>query len=162
MAVKEKRPKRGHKGPGRDSTSAKAIATAERHAEWLELRKRGWTYRKIAAEHGVGKSTVEEAVSRALREVRVEPALELRAMHAEALDDMLLEAAELDEPEARLALQLKIRADQRKMLGIDAPSKVQDVTPRDDMWALVRSWLQNPTPDLESTLRECGWERKAS
>ncbi len=159
MAVKQNRTKAGHKGPGRDSTSAKAIATAERHAEWWELRKRGWTYRKIAAEHSVGKSTVEEAVSRALREVRVEPAQELLAMHSEALDEMLLEAREVELPEARLALQLKIRADQRKMLGIDAPSKLQVSAAPEELWARVREWLAHPTPELEAALKDAGWSR---
>lgn len=151
----------GHKGPGRDSTSAKVIATAERHAKWLQRRKEGWTYRRIAEESGVALSTVEEAVEKQLLAIRREPAQALFALQLEALDDLIDKAlVDVDDAVQRIELVRKLRADQRKMLGLDAPTKTMDVTPpREELWARVRLWLADPSPELVQVLGEAGWRR---
>lgn len=164
------------RGPGKDTTSAKAIATAERHAEWLRLRKAGKTYRAIAADQGVTPSTVQEAVVKLVRAVREEPAADLRAFELEALDGLIEEATKALEappgvdddgnvvsvdPLPAIEQLRKLRADRRKMLGLDAPQKVEVSTPpREQQWERVRAWLAEPTAELEQVLAECGWTRK--
>jgi hypothetical protein len=155
------------RGPGRDTTSAKAISVAERHAEWLKLRKQGKPYREIAREAGVAVSVVHEAVAKQVRAVRAEPAADLLAFEVEANDALIERAyAEFEgasEVEQRLAIveQLrKLRADRRKMLGLDAPQKVEVSAPRETLWERVRGWLNDPTPELEQVLAGCGWQRK--
>ncbi len=169
MAVKHNRPKSGRKGPGRDSTSGKAIATAKRHAEWLQKRIEGWSYRKIAEHFGVEDSTVWEAVTKELKAIRGEPAQELKELETQALDHLieaaLVELEGADELGQRLAVieqVRKLRADRRKMLGTDAPSKLEVSKPREEKWASVRAWFASPTPELVAVLVECGWTRSTT
>lgn len=153
------------RGPGRDTTSATSIATAERHAGWLQSRKQGKPYREIAREAGVAVSVVHEAVSKQVRAIREEPAAELRSLEREALEDLITKACDaLDGAEDPLPVieQIrKLRADLRKLLGVDAPTKVEVGTPpREQLWDRVRAWLKDPTPELLQVLAECGWTRK--
>ena len=90
---------------------AKAIIRAEYTAMALEMRKRGYTYREIAAEmaeqpqfdedgnrlnYGIGQtlpqSTLHLWVSTAIAEIPREPAIELRQMHLDRLDTLLQKA----------------------------------------------------------------------
>lgn len=154
----------GHKGPGRDSTSGKAIATAQRHAEWLQKRLEGWSYRRIGDHYGVQDSTVHEAVTKELKAIRREPAAELQAFELEALERLIamtMDAVEAGEIE-RIEQLRKLLADRRKLLGLDAPSKLQVSTAPEDMWRSVREWLASPTPELEAALKEAGWQRTES
>ncbi len=118
---------------------------AERHAKWLELRKKGLTFRAIAADEGVSPNAVFEAVHGALKAIREEPAAELRQLELERLDALLrsvwdqavgeLGEKDGDTPEmleARVSRHLdsleaarKLLADRRKILGLDAPTKVE-------------------------------------
>ncbi len=167
--------KRGGRKDGarRDRTDAASLATRERHAEWIELRRKGHTYDAIAAQFKVAKSTVHEAVLGHLRATVAEPAAELRALELERLDALLREATERieqpftgesgDDKLKAIDVALSIGAQRARLLGLNAPTKVQDVTPpRDDMWARVKDWLLNPSPELEKVLAETGWVRKAS
>lgn len=157
------RHKGARRGPGRDSTSADAIATAKRHGEWVQARIKGKTYRAIAEESGVHHSTVEEAVSKALRMVRVEPAEELRELELQALDGLIERAWEAlcDGELERIEELRKLRADRRKFLGLDAPSKTLDVTPpREQTIERVRGLLLNPTEEMAGLLAETGWVRR--
>jgi hypothetical protein len=162
------------KGPGKDNTSAEATATRERHAEWIEMRRKGFTYQQIADKHGVVPSSVHAAVQSYLKAVVEEPAAELRKLELERLDGLLRElqvriespnTTELGTDDKLKAIEVTLKlGDQRaKLLGLNAPTKIQDVTPpREDMWARVREWLKNPTEELQQVLAEAGWERKAS
>jgi hypothetical protein len=160
-------------GARRDRTDAASLATRERHAEWIELRRKGYTYDAIAAQFKVAKSTVHEAISTHLRATVAEPAAELRQLELERLDALLREATERieqpfsgesgDDKLKAIDVALSIGAQRARLLGLNAPTKVQDVTPpRDDMWARVRDWLLNPSPELEKVLAETGWARRAS
>jgi hypothetical protein len=159
------------KGPGKDNTSAESVATKERHAEWIEQRRKGWTYRQIADHHGVSVSSVHEAIAKYLHETVAEPAAELRKLEIERLDGLLKEVnARIDSPFTgengddklkAIDTALSIGAQRAKLLGLNAAVKVQDVTPpRDDMWARVRAWLLDPSPELQAVLTETGWERR--
>lgn len=157
-----------HKGPGRDSSSAEAIAVAERHAKWLGMRKRGKSYRAIAADEGVTTNAVFEAVHGALKLIRTEPAEELRAMELEALDDeidrvlgVVATATEVSEVLACSEQIRKHRADRRKILGVDAPTKSIDLTPKhEETVATVVALLENPTEEFAKMLSDAGWVRK--
>jgi transcriptional regulator with XRE-family HTH domain len=92
----------------------------------MELRKKGLTYREIAAKEGVSHSTVQEAVVRRLSDTVAEPANSLRELELERLDALLKAvwtAAELGDPDA-VASALKVMAQRHKLLGLEAPSKV--------------------------------------
>jgi hypothetical protein len=160
-------------GARRDRTDAASLATRERHAEWIELRRKGHTYEAIAAKYDVAKSTVHEAISTHLRATVAEPAAELRALELERLDALLKEVNDrIDEPSSNeygddklkaIDTALSIGAQRARLLGLNAPSKILDVTPpREDMWVRVRDWLLNPSPELEKVLAETGWVKRAS
>lgn len=178
--------KKPGKPRGKDRTDAASVATKERHAEWLELRRKGWTYDAIAAHSKVTKSTVHEAVSGYLRATVHEPAAELRQLELQRFDGLLREVMDrIEQPNGRpqfvtckcgesvetgsvmddklkaVEVALKVGDQRAKLLGLNAPTKIQDVTPpREDMWARVKDWFANPTPELVAMLAEAGWERK--
>ncbi len=65
-----------------------AIQARERHAKWLELRREGWSYERIAQHFDCARSSVWEAVRSRLRDVTAEPARELVTLEAERLDEL--------------------------------------------------------------------------
>lgn len=156
------------KGPGKSMTSPEAIATTLRHATWLEAKAKGRTYDAIAEEHGVDPSTVYEAIQRRLRETVRVPAEELRNLEVIRLDaqlERLLKAIEeSDEGKIHgLAESLFLKQSERraKLLGLDAPTKLQDVTPpREEIAATVMALLENPTEEFAKMLEKTGWVRK--
>lgn len=64
------------------------VETAERDRRAAELRGKGWSYRKIAAELKIDVHTAHDAVERALRAIRAEGAAEVRQLELERLDAM--------------------------------------------------------------------------
>ena len=128
--------------------------TARRDAKAAELRGRGWSYRKIAAELEIDVHTAHDAVQRALRAIVEEPAQDVRQLELERLDAMydavmkVLETKHLTVSQGRLIqipdengdLQpleddspvlaavdrlLKIQARRAALLGLDAPTKAE-------------------------------------
>lgn len=159
----------GRKGPGRDSTSASAIETRNRHASWVRARLAGQTYREIAEAEEVAISTVQEAVVRRLHETVAEPCADLRAVEVARLDAQLgrLTAATAIPAEDEVIhakaeeLLLKVADRRAKLLGLDAPTKLQDVTPpREEIAATVMALLENPTEEFAKMLEKTGWVRK--
>lgn len=152
---------RGRRGPGKDTTSAKSIEVVSRHAQWVRDRLAHMSYRAIAARDGVDVATVHEAVKRALARTVDEPTQELRAVELEQLDELIRtvwKAALSGDLESWEAAR-KGMADRRKMLGLDAPQKLEISRNPEELWASVREWLRSPTPELEAALREAGWTR---
>lgn len=141
------------KKPMRDGGGryAKDPSTAERDARCLELRKRGLSYRAIAAEVGVDVATAHEAVKRSIAAIIEEPAAEVRQMELERLDSMwvavmgVLEAKHFKVSDGRLVKLndvpleddapvlaavdrlLRIQERRSKLLGLDQPVK-QEIT----------------------------------
>ncbi len=105
---------------------------AAEHAEKaLLLRKRGKSYRAIAREVGFASSNAAyKAVMKLLQANQPEPAVELRSMEAERLDDTeeylfgLLETA--DQPLFVVDRILKVRAQRAVLLGLNKPVVVED------------------------------------
>jgi transposase len=155
--------KSGHKGPGRQIASKKALATADRHAHWLQLRKDGKTYREIGEVEGVSHSTVQEAVVRRLRETVAEPANELRTLELMRLDEQRERLLKIVEKKANLFAEnvlLKLSERRAKLTGLDAPTKLEVKPAREELWELVKGWLADPSPELVSALEDAGWTRR--
>ncbi len=134
---------------GGDGKFARSPETAERDAHAAELRRRGYSYRAIAADMGVTPGAAHVAVQRALRAIVEEPAQDVRAMELERLDAMERKVQEilarkhitvnngrviyLDDqpvPDDTVTLQaidrlLKIQERRARLLGLDAPAKTE-------------------------------------
>ncbi|MFI9154501.1 hypothetical protein [Streptomyces sp. NPDC053367] len=124
--------------------------TAERDGQAAELRAQGWTYQQIADELGYAdKRTALEACRRAIRDACVGPGkalVDLEVQRLEAMYDRVLDILEQDQPlvshgrivkddtgaalvDEELKLKaidraLRTRESFRKLLGLDAPSRV--------------------------------------
>src|SRR5216683_1645603 len=122
--------------PGKRSrqaeSSASSIARAERHREWIELRRQGVVESEIASRHGVTQQAVSKAV---LKHVRNLPAAEaecLRETQLALIDSMREMAVQAYEQagsdEARLGLlntMIKLEERTAKLLGLDAEYRVK-------------------------------------
>lgn len=117
---------------GTKATSRK-ISAVERHARALELRKLGLTYQQIADQLGyAGNQGAYKAIQAALRKTIQEPADELRQVECLRLDLLLKENLRglLTEDVYKRArateVCLGIMDRRAKLLGLDAPKKVED------------------------------------
>lgn len=135
----------------------RTVAQIERDAQFLELRRRGLTYRQIAAQQGVkSQKTAYEAVQRALADAIQEPAAEVRQIELDRLDEYMRHALRVlatphlvvsqgvvaehpvtgepladDQPVLQaLDRLLKISERRARLLGLDAParSRVEVIT----------------------------------
>lgn len=96
----------------------------------LELRRAGLSYRQIADEVGwLAESSAFRAVDRALTRTLLEPSEKVRRMECERLDDWLLKLAPaIERGEARsIEVALKVAERRAKLLGLDAPARVEQV-----------------------------------
>ena len=136
-----------------DPETGKLMQTAESveiDAKACELRSRGWPYRDIAAELGIGYSEAYKRVQRGMARIVQEPAEQARQFELDRLDRMyrkieqILEADHIvvqhgkvvydetgeplpdHDPRMRaVATLLKIQERRSKLLGLDAASKMQ-------------------------------------
>lgn len=113
-------------------TNADSIASKEKMAAALTLRKEGKTFTEIAKELGYkSKQTAHEAVKRAIREIIREPAEDVIRLDLERLDAMWQVNylnAQAGDPVA-LASCMRIMERRAKLLGLDAPTKVAETDP---------------------------------
>lgn len=109
-------------------TGPKAIKAQETAMRALELRKAGATYETIAQMMGYSsKSTAFNAVNRLMTSTKREGSREAFEMELRRLDDLLMAlwpAARQGELPA-IDRTLRIMESRRKLLGLDAPEKVQ-------------------------------------
>lgn len=107
-------------------------ATVKEHQRRaLELRLTGMSHRAIAEALGVSDhTTIGKRVNTALKEITREPAEAVRNMELERLDRMLVAIWDKvsDGDVQALDRALKIQDRRAKYLGLDAPTKTQDVT----------------------------------
>lgn len=118
-------------GPQR--TNARALNARQRELKALEMRMAGQPYSRIAAALGYrGRSSAYTAVMRVLERREQEPAERVRLLELQRLERLLLtywqRATRQRTPDINAAkLCLDILARRARMLGLDAPVKV-DIT----------------------------------
>lgn len=172
MTTSDQTPKRARNGRGR---FVRHIDTAQRDADACRLRSNGATYQEIADQLGYpDRQAARTAVTRALREIVAEPAAELRTLELARLDRMwnvawrILEdqhvtvsqgrvvhtddgqpVADVGPVLAAIDRLLKIQERRARLLGLDAPTRVQ-VTPDEVEQEIARLTaalgLNDPTP----------------
>jgi len=113
-------------------SSARGLASAERHREWIELRRQGVLESEIGKRHGVTQQAVSKAV---LKHVRKLPATEAECLRKtqfaliDSMREMTLQAYEqASSDEARLgALNTMVKLEERtaKLLGLDAEYRMK-------------------------------------
>lgn len=118
-----------------NQTEPQALEANERRWEALEHRKRGTSYRDIAKLMGCSLGAAHNYVTDALEELKAkvhESAEQLREIEIQKLDrleELMKESLEQEEdPVARgkvAAVIVKITESRRKLLGLDAPQKVE-------------------------------------
>jgi DNA-binding Lrp family transcriptional regulator len=96
------------------------------------MRDAGRSYQSIADELGLSKPTVYEAIGRALEDLVREPAERVRGQEVKRLDAMLealwQQARVCDDREIQLKTidrVIKIQERRAKLLGLDAPERVE-------------------------------------
>lgn len=105
-------------------SSPKAIATAERHREWIELRRAGMSELEIASRYGVSQQSVSKAVLKYLRNLSISESEDLRRMEGERLDALLLALGPgiaNGQPRA-IEAAVKISERRARLFGLDAPN----------------------------------------
>jgi hypothetical protein len=152
-------------GFGRNGSrsSAKAIASAERHGEWLRLRREGFLEREIGSRYGVKQQTVSKALLKYVRDVPAGEAQRLRRTHAAylaSMHEMVSQAYERAQSDKVLlkfmSMALDLMEREAKLLGLDAemrnhvepPPNRSQVQPT--IWNLL---AQAPRTDLETLKR---------
>jgi hypothetical protein len=107
---------------------------AERPIRAFELRKQGYSYREIGAALGVSHKTAHEDVQRVLAELaetRLESAAAYVALECERLDMAalaLFQHLETGDPQI-INSWIKLSESRRKLLGLDAPTKIAATNP---------------------------------
>ncbi len=116
----------------RGESSASSIARAERHREWIELRRQGVLESEIARTHGVTQQAVSKAVLKHVRNLPPAEAECLRETQLALIDsmremaDQAYEQASSDEAKVGL-LNTMIKLEERtaKLLGLDAEYRMK-------------------------------------
>lgn len=112
--------------------NAKAVARAERDAKALELRKAGSTFQQIADVCGYANAPrAHEAVTKAIRAIPREAAVEVRALELERLDRLTLAVWDAARNGDRGAIDTVLRLMQRRsrLLGLDLNAPLRDQAP---------------------------------
>jgi hypothetical protein len=116
-------------GFGRNGSrsSAERITQAERHREWIDLRRQGLLEAQIATRFGVSQQAVSKAILKYVHELPAREAVELRNEQLIRLDQLGEMAIELYETATNdlVRLQalnglLKVEERRAKLLGLDA------------------------------------------
>ena len=119
----------GKSGTGNknEPTRPENIAIKQKHLKAMELRKAGLSFAAIAAKLGYANpSCAQFAVRSCLKSIIEEPAREVRDMEVARLDDMLLSIWG-EVRKGHLGAHdraLKIMERRAKLLGLDAPTKI--------------------------------------
>jgi hypothetical protein len=119
-------------GQGESMTSEKRLAAIEKQRQALELRKGGAGYEQIARQLGYKSvASAYDAVRSGLKRTLREPAEEVRALELARLDRLLMGQwkaaagnAETPGDPAAVDRVLKIMVRRAKLLGLDAPVRV--------------------------------------
>lgn len=117
---------------------------AERHVRAFELRKQGYSYREIGVALGVSHKTAHEDVQRVLAELatlRLASAAEYVDLELERLDaaqQALAAHLETGDPQI-INSWVKVSESRRKLLGLDAPTKIAQTNPDGSAYTDLRT-----------------------
>jgi hypothetical protein len=149
-----------------NAPTGKRETAAARRQQALEWRKSGLSYRAIGEKLGVSEKTAYEDVQTALAhlaELEQASAEEYRTLELMRLDMALLALApkmKLGDPQVVNAW-VKVSESRRKLLGLDAPTKIAptnpDGTPYGAAYAELRATVLHvlaPYPELRLMLAE--------
>lgn len=115
--------------PAPSKTSASRLIAAENRVKALDLRRRGWSYARIAQEIGVSRKRAWDYISeemKALAELGEEKAEELVRLEMERLDELqnaIWDKAMRGDTKA-IEASLKIMSRRATLKGLDQPTKV--------------------------------------
>lgn len=128
----------------RTKVDEERVELAKLEAEALDLKIKGKTYEEIGEAQECSKSTAYERVHRALRDITLAPATELKTLEArrlEALIAALWPVAMEEKGDRQIAAVRELRKlseSLRKLHGLDAPvRRALEVFTHDDFSALV-------------------------
>ncbi len=129
-------------------TGVNDINSRERMNQALGLRKAGCTLDMIAQQCGYGsKSSAHKAIRRAMSELPVENALELRALEVQRLDELMQShwgRAKKEIPSAYLVV--KIIETRCRLLGLNVENDATPLAPQVLIREIPNQYLSGPTP----------------
>lgn len=101
--------------------------SAQLTVEMLELRKQGWTYQAIGDQYGITAPSAYQRVKKALHDLVVEPAEEVRQIELGKLDRAEKAiSAKVEAGDTRaIDSMLRIMERRARYMGLDAPVKVE-------------------------------------
>jgi hypothetical protein len=129
------------------------LTAAERKAKAVEMRKLGFTYQKIGDELGVTLSAAHKMVTTALQELNekaAEGAAEVRRLELERLDEWQVRIAKEAQSGNTLGAidrGLRIQARRAKLLGLDAPVRMEFGKLQNDFTRVLVSAMNAGDPD---------------
>lgn len=117
-------------GSKRIPTSPTSMGAAERREKIMELRMRGWNFRKIGEAVGCNGSYAYKVMRTELDRLIEKTALstqQLRKLELEKLDVMETKLAPAVQKNSNIAIRtwLKVLERRSKFLGLDAPTKIE-------------------------------------
>ncbi len=127
-------------------SSERKLTAREREYRALERRKQGWTYTKIAAELGCNPGHCCRMVRAALERFMgklAERAVECREIEVQRLDDYLSKLqTRIEDGDIRaVTAAVKIMERRSKLLGLDAPARVQTTSNVDPITGMTNEQL---------------------
>lgn len=104
---------------------------ADEQAKCFELKRRGYSVRRIADETGIARSTVQDRLDAAYKEMVFPLADEVRLLELERLDAWLVRLEDQmtngEAPERVVPVAIRVSERRAKLLGLDAPER-QEMT----------------------------------
>ena len=146
--------------PDKQKTTAASIRNRIRRHTALKMRKEGRTYPEIGEELGISKQRANQIVRAELEIINkdlAEEVEELRRLELERLDALFRKAFEaattggsvlLFDPKATEAC-LKIMDRRTKLLGMDAPTKIEEVGEGGGVVFIMPEDYEDPAPDAD-------------
>ena len=135
---------------------------ADEQATVLDMRRKGFSVRRIAQETGIPRSTVQDRLDAAIAELVLPLADEVRLIELERLDTWQARLEERledgEDPVRVVPVAVKVSESRRKLLGSDEPDRLEHtvpvVTDPDGSTASVLDQARQAAADRIARLRE--------
>lgn len=123
---------RGKGGQGRSAPKPSAATIAKEQADCLKLKLDGKSVRGIGEALGLPSSTVQDRLTAAMAELVLPLADEVRLVELARLDrwqDRIEQSMDAGEDPVRaVPVAVRVQESRRKLLGLDAPERVEQTT----------------------------------